>query len=90
MAPKRPMDSLEQQTAGHMTQAVPRPSVTEARLTALDDVIAKGMANKPGSGIRRRGAGGGGAAGAGGGGFRGAGHAGQLRGVAVAERAVAR
>ena len=43
-----PADSLEQQIAGHMTQAVPRPSVTDARLAAFDDVIAKGMAKKPG------------------------------------------
>jgi ABC-type amino acid transport substrate-binding protein/predicted Ser/Thr protein kinase len=42
-----PADSLEQQIAGHMTQPVPRPSATDARLAAFDDVIAKGMAKKP-------------------------------------------
>ena len=42
-----PADSLEQQIAGHMTQAVPRPSATDARLAAFDDVIAKGMDKKP-------------------------------------------
>jgi ABC-type amino acid transport substrate-binding protein/predicted Ser/Thr protein kinase len=42
-----PADSLEQQIAGHMTQDVPRPSATDARLAPFDDVIAKGMAKKP-------------------------------------------
>jgi ABC-type amino acid transport substrate-binding protein/predicted Ser/Thr protein kinase len=42
-----PADSLEQQIAGHMTQPVPRPSATDARLAPFDDVIAKGMAKKP-------------------------------------------
>jgi ABC-type amino acid transport substrate-binding protein/predicted Ser/Thr protein kinase len=42
-----PADSLEQQIAGHMTQPTPRPSATDARLAAFDEVIAKGMAKKP-------------------------------------------
>jgi ABC-type amino acid transport substrate-binding protein/predicted Ser/Thr protein kinase len=42
-----PADSLEQQIAGHMTQPVPRPSATDARLAPFDDVMAKGMAKKP-------------------------------------------
>ncbi|HEX2283912.1 MAG TPA: bifunctional serine/threonine-protein kinase/transporter substrate-binding domain-containing protein [Mycobacterium sp.] len=42
-----PADSLEQQIAGHMTQPVPRPSATDPRLAAFDDVIAKGMAKNP-------------------------------------------
>jgi ABC-type amino acid transport substrate-binding protein/predicted Ser/Thr protein kinase len=42
-----PVDSLEQQIAGHMVQPVPRPSATDPRLAAFDDVIAKGMAKKP-------------------------------------------
>lgn len=42
-----PVDSLEQQIAGHMVQAPPRPSATDPRLAAFDDVIAKGMAKKP-------------------------------------------
>jgi ABC-type amino acid transport substrate-binding protein/predicted Ser/Thr protein kinase len=42
-----PADSLEQQIAGHMTKEVPRPSATDPRLAAFDDVIAKGMAKKP-------------------------------------------
>jgi ABC-type amino acid transport substrate-binding protein/predicted Ser/Thr protein kinase len=42
-----PADSLEQQIAGHMTQPVPRPSATDPRLAAFDDVIARGMAKKP-------------------------------------------
>jgi ABC-type amino acid transport substrate-binding protein/predicted Ser/Thr protein kinase len=43
-----PVDSLEQQIAGHMVQAPPRPSAFDQRLAAFDDVIAKGMAKKPG------------------------------------------
>ncbi|MDT5340047.1 MAG: hypothetical protein QOD90_5552 [Mycobacterium sp.] len=43
-----PADSLEQQIAGHMTQAPPRPSAFDPQLAAFDDVIAKGMAKKPG------------------------------------------
>ena len=42
-----PADSLEQQIAGHMTSPPPRPSATDSRLAAFDDVIAKGMAKKP-------------------------------------------
>jgi serine/threonine protein kinase len=42
-----PADSLEQQIAGHMVQAPPRPSAFDPRLAAFDDVIAKGMAKKP-------------------------------------------
>ena len=42
-----PADSLEQQIAGHMVAAPPRPSATDATLAAFDDVIAKGMAKKP-------------------------------------------
>lgn len=42
-----PADSLEQQIAGHMTGAVPRPSLLDPRLAAFDEVIAKGMAKKP-------------------------------------------
>ncbi len=42
-----PVDSLEQQIAGHMVQPVPRPSATDPRLAAFDEVIAKGMAKKP-------------------------------------------
>lgn len=43
-----PADTLEQQIAAHMTKDVPRPSATDPRLAAFDDVIAKGMAKKPG------------------------------------------
>jgi ABC-type amino acid transport substrate-binding protein/predicted Ser/Thr protein kinase len=43
-----PADSLEQQIAGHMVQAPPRPSAFDSGLVAFDDVIAKGMAKKPG------------------------------------------
>lgn len=42
-----PADSLEQQIAGHLVSAIPRPSDVDARLAAFDDVIAKGMAKKP-------------------------------------------
>jgi ABC-type amino acid transport substrate-binding protein/predicted Ser/Thr protein kinase len=42
-----PADSLEQQIAGHMTAAVPRPSAIDPKLKAYDEVIAKGMAKKP-------------------------------------------
>jgi serine/threonine protein kinase len=41
-------DSLEQQIAGHMMSPPPRPSDTDPKLAAFDDVIAKGMAKKPG------------------------------------------
>ncbi|MDV3125321.1 bifunctional serine/threonine-protein kinase/transporter substrate-binding domain-containing protein [Mycobacterium sp. 21AC1] len=43
-----PVDSLEQQIAGHMVSPPPRPSATDSRLAAFDEVIAKGMAKKPG------------------------------------------
>ncbi|MDT5153187.1 MAG: hypothetical protein QOI01_4920 [Mycobacterium sp.] len=43
-----PADSLEQQIAGHMVSAPPRPSALVPRLAAFDDVVAKGMAKKPG------------------------------------------
>ena len=39
-----PSDSLEQQIAGHMVSAPPRPSTFDPKLAAFDDVIAKGMA----------------------------------------------
>ena len=42
-----PADSLEQQIAGHMVQAPPRPSAFDPKLAAFDDVVAKGMAKKP-------------------------------------------
>jgi serine/threonine protein kinase len=41
-------DSLEQQIAGHMMAPPPRPSDTDPKLAAFDEVIAKGMAKKPG------------------------------------------
>ena len=41
-------DSLEQQIAGHMVSPPPRPSAIDPKLAAFDDVIAKGMAKKPG------------------------------------------
>ncbi|HTM86424.1 MAG TPA: bifunctional serine/threonine-protein kinase/transporter substrate-binding domain-containing protein [Mycobacterium sp.] len=43
-----PSDSLEQQIAGHMVAPPPLPSATDPRLEAFDEVIAKGMAKKPG------------------------------------------
>lgn len=43
-----PADSLEQQIAGHMVSAPPRPSAFDAKLAAFDPVVAKGMAKKPG------------------------------------------
>lgn len=42
-----PADSLEQQIAGHMVSPLPRPSDTDPRLAAFDEVIARGMAKKP-------------------------------------------
>jgi ABC-type amino acid transport substrate-binding protein/tRNA A-37 threonylcarbamoyl transferase component Bud32 len=42
-----PADSLEQQIAGHMVSPLPRPSESDPRLAAFDEVIAKGMAKKP-------------------------------------------
>lgn len=41
-------DSLEQQIAGHMMSPPPRPSDTDPALAAFDDVVATGMAKKPG------------------------------------------
>ena len=40
-------DSLEQQIAGHMMSPPPRPSESDPKLVAFDEVIAKGMAKKP-------------------------------------------
>ncbi|WP_395308292.1 bifunctional serine/threonine-protein kinase/transporter substrate-binding domain-containing protein [Mycobacterium sp. AMU20-3851] len=42
-----PADSLEQQIAGHMVSPAPKPSESNARLAAFDEVIEKGMAKKP-------------------------------------------
>jgi ABC-type amino acid transport substrate-binding protein/predicted Ser/Thr protein kinase len=42
-----PADSLEQQIAGHMVKPIPRPSATDPKLVAFDEIIAKGMAKKP-------------------------------------------
>ena len=39
-----PADSLEQQITRHLVSPPPRPSETEEKLAAFDDVIAKGMA----------------------------------------------
>jgi ABC-type amino acid transport substrate-binding protein/predicted Ser/Thr protein kinase len=41
-----PADSLEQQISGHMVSPPPRPSATDEKLAAFDEVIAKGMAKK--------------------------------------------
>lgn len=43
-----PGDTYEQQIAGHMVAPAPRPSDTDPRLAAFDEVIARGMAKKPG------------------------------------------
>jgi len=43
-----PADSLEHQIAGHVSAPAPKPSDVDRRLVAFDDVIAKGMAKKPG------------------------------------------
>jgi ABC-type amino acid transport substrate-binding protein/predicted Ser/Thr protein kinase len=43
-----PAESYEQQIKGHMVSPPPRPSALDPRLAAFDDVIAKGMAKKPG------------------------------------------
>ncbi|MBN9635690.1 MAG: transporter substrate-binding domain-containing protein, partial [Actinobacteria bacterium] len=43
-----PADSLEHQIAGHVSAPAPKPSDVDRRLAAFDDVIAKGMAKKPG------------------------------------------
>ena len=40
-------DSLEQQIAGHMMSPPPKPSASDPKLGAFDDVIATGMAKKP-------------------------------------------
>lgn len=50
-----PADSLEQQIAGHVTKDVPKPSAVDPRLAAFDDVIAKGMAKKPGKRYQKAG-----------------------------------
>jgi ABC-type amino acid transport substrate-binding protein/predicted Ser/Thr protein kinase len=42
-----PADSLEQQITGHVVSPPPRPSATDPKLAAFDDVIATGMAKKP-------------------------------------------
>ena len=43
-----PVDSLEQQIARHINAPVPKPSAVDPKLAAFDDVIATGMAKKPG------------------------------------------
>jgi serine/threonine protein kinase len=43
-----PVDSLEQQIAKHINAPAPKPSAIDPRLAAFDEVIAKGMAKKPG------------------------------------------
>ncbi len=43
-----PVDSLEQQIARHISAPVPKPSALNPKLAAFDEVIAKGMAKKPG------------------------------------------
>jgi ABC-type amino acid transport substrate-binding protein len=43
-----PVESLEQQIAKHINAAVPKPSAIDPKLAAFDEVIAKGMAKKPG------------------------------------------
>jgi serine/threonine protein kinase len=42
-----PSESYEQQIKGHMVSPPPRPSAIDPKLSAFDDVIAKGMAKKP-------------------------------------------
>jgi serine/threonine protein kinase len=42
-----PAESYEQQIKGHMVSPPPRPSALDPKLSAFDDVIAKGMAKKP-------------------------------------------
>ena len=44
-----PVDSLEQQIARHIGAPVPKPSTIDPKLAPFDEVIAKGMAKKPGS-----------------------------------------
>ena len=41
-------DSLEQQIAGHMMAPPPKPSDSDPKLAAFDEVVARGMAKKPG------------------------------------------
>ncbi len=43
-----PVDSLEQQIARHINAPAPKPSATDPTLAAFDEVIARGMAKKPG------------------------------------------
>ncbi len=43
-----PVDSLEQQIAQHINAPAPKPSALDPKLAAFDEVIAKGMAKKPG------------------------------------------
>jgi ABC-type amino acid transport substrate-binding protein/predicted Ser/Thr protein kinase len=43
-----PVDSLEQQIARHISAPAPKPSAINPRLAAFDEVIATGMAKKPG------------------------------------------
>jgi ABC-type amino acid transport substrate-binding protein len=43
-----PVDSLEQQIAKHINAPAPKPSAIDPKLSAFDEVIAKGMAKKPG------------------------------------------
>jgi ABC-type amino acid transport substrate-binding protein len=43
-----PVDSLEQQIAKHINAPAPKPSAIDPKLAAFDEVIAKGMAKKPG------------------------------------------
>jgi ABC-type amino acid transport substrate-binding protein len=43
-----PVESLEQQIAKHINAPVPKPSAVDPKLAAFDEVIAKGMAKKPG------------------------------------------
>ena len=43
-----PVDSLEQQIARHINAPAPKPSAIDPKLAAFDEVIAKGMAKKPG------------------------------------------
>lgn len=51
-----PAETLEQQIAAHVSKEVPRPSATHPELAAFDDVIAKGMAKKPGKRYQTAGA----------------------------------
>ena len=52
-------DSLEQQIAGHMMSPPPKPSASDPKLGAFDDVIATGMAKKPDQAVPDRGPAGG-------------------------------